>query len=83
MVHVMVFRTNMVESNIGKQDIKIKKKVPRSCQHGDYVRDSETIWRGAHTKVLHVGISGQDLTHNTQKVASEQGDGKMCDEKES
>ena len=66
----MVFSTYKVESNIGKTRY-MNQKVPRSSQHGDYVRDSETIWREVHTEVLHVGISGQGLAQTPQKVGRE------------
>ena len=38
---------------------------------------------GAHTEVVHVDIRCQDLTQNTQKMETEQGDGRMEDGKES
>ena len=37
---------------------------------------------GEHTEIVHVGICGQSAKQNTQKVGSEQGDGKMDDERE-
>ena len=67
---------------IGKPRYK-NQKVPRSCQHSDYGRNFETIWRRAHTKILHVGIGGNGPTQNTQKVGSEQRDGRMDGKRES
>ena len=59
---------------------KVKnQKVPRSCKHGDCVRDLETPWKGTHTEIVHVDISGRGPTQNTHKAGSEQGDGRMDD----
>ena len=38
---------------------------------------------GELTEIVHVGISGEGPTQNSQKVVSEQGDGRMDDERES
>ena len=42
-------------------------RAPRICEHGDYVRDSETIWWGANTGVLHVGSCGWGFVQNTNR----------------
>ena len=52
MVYVVV-STNNVESNFGNTRDE-SRKVPRSCEHGDCVRDLEILWMGAHTEVVHV-----------------------------
>ena len=79
MVHVMVFSVNEVKLEKTRDQ---NRKAPRSCEHGDCVRDLETLWRGAHTEIVHVHNSDQDLTQNTQKMGSEQRDGRMDEERE-
>ena len=54
-----------INGTLGKQDLKILKG-PRGCQHGDCGRNLETIWKGAHTEIVHVGICDKGLTQNTE-----------------
>ena len=65
-MHVVVFSTNEVKSNMGETRDE-HRQVPRNSKHGDRVCHLETVWRRAHTEVLHVGISSQDLTQKTQR----------------
>ena len=51
-----------------EQDLKFKKYHEVVI----YRSHSTTTWRGTHTEVLHVGISGKGPAQDTQKVGSEQ-----------
>ena len=44
-------------NEILEQDLKIK-KVPRSCRRCNCRSNFASIWRGTHTEVVHVDISG-------------------------
>ena len=81
MEHVVVFRTHEVEWNIVKTRFE-NQEVPRGCQHGDHGRKFSTIWRRAHTKIVHAGVCGKGSAQNTQKMRSEQRDGRMDDERD-
>ena len=76
MVHVMVFSTNKVESNIGKARYN-NRKIPRSCERGDCARDLETFSREAHTEVVHVDNCGKSFVKDRWKPGHEQGVGRM------
>ena len=60
------------------RDLKTQ-KVPRSREQGNCRSDLWTLRVYAHTENVHVGIGGHGLAQNTQKVRSEQGDGRMGD----
>ena len=82
MVHVMVFSTYKVELNIGKTRFKNQKN-HEAVNMAITDAGSRPCWRGAHTQIVHVGISVKGPTQNTQKAGSEQGDGRMDDESQS
>ena len=58
MVHVMVFSTYKVEVNIEKTRFKNQKN-HEAVNMANYGRKFETILEGAHTQIVHVGISGK------------------------
>ena len=82
MVHAVVFRTYKVELNIGKTRFKNQKN-HEAVNMAITDASSRPFRRGAHTQIVHVGISGKVPSQNTQKVVSDQGDGRMDDESES
>ena len=78
-VHAAVLRANTFKSNVGKPRNKNRKE-PRSCEHGDCVRDLESFWRCAHTKVVQVDNGGWVLVQDTEwELGHEQEYGRMGD----
>ena len=66
MVHVVVFRAHTVKSNIGRRRKK-NREVPRSCGHGDCIRDRCAFWRFTHTAGVHVDNGGCSFVKNTNR----------------
>ena len=81
MVHVMVFSTNKVKSNIGKNNGKIATYHETVNMAIAYAISRPFV--GQHTPRSCMLASVATILHETQKVRSEQGDGRMGDGRES